>query len=159
VGVLVAVVAVLFVAAIAFGKPGPGERLSSQGNRHLASVDAPHDAYNSIPPTSGPHLNNKAEWGIHDVQIPDELQVHNLEDGGVIIHYDSISADPTALAALERIVNGYPDKVILEPYAGMDARIVLTAWQRRLDMEDIDETAIRAFIQAYRGVDHHAPSV
>lgn len=159
VAVLVAVVALLIAAGIVFQKPGPGERVSSQGNAHLASVDAPHDAYNSAPPTSGPHVNSKAPWGIHDVQIPDELQVHNLEDGGVIIHYGPARIDDATRKALETVVNSYPDKVILEPYAEMNAPIVLTAWQRRLGLEILDEAAIREFIRAYRGVDHHAPGV
>ena len=44
--------------------------------------------YNSEPPTSGPHLPYIAPWGIHTRPIPNELQVHNLEDGGVMVQYN-----------------------------------------------------------------------
>lgn len=146
-------------AGIVLRGPAPGERLPTQGNAHIASVDTPHAAYNSVPPTSGPHVGSKAAWGVHDDQIPDELQVHNLEDGGVIIHYDADRIDEATVASMARLVDGYRDKVILEPYAGLAEPVVLTAWQRRLGMERFDETAARGFIQAYRGVDHHAPSL
>ena len=45
----------------------------------------PHERYNSLPPTSGPHYPFTAPWGISSEPIPEELQVHNLEHGGVFI--------------------------------------------------------------------------
>src|SRR5262245_44426724 len=61
----------------------PGTRYPDQGNRHIQTVTDPHEPYNSDPPTSGSHLPYIAPWGIHTRPIPRELQVHNLEDGGV----------------------------------------------------------------------------
>ena len=40
------------------------------------------------PPTSGPHYSQLADWGIHDEPISNELQVQNLEDGGVMVQYN-----------------------------------------------------------------------
>src|SRR5262245_19903730 len=55
---------------------------------HIAEVTSPHGPYNSNPPTSGWHYGGgTAPWGVQPQPIPDELTVHNLEHGGVLIHY------------------------------------------------------------------------
>ena len=62
----------------------PGVEFPDQGNLHIQTESEPHVPYNSDPPTSGPHLPYLAPWGVHNVPITRELQVHNLEDGGVV---------------------------------------------------------------------------
>jgi Protein of unknown function (DUF3105) len=158
----VIVVVALLVVAIAGGvgyftyrahADLPGVKMPDQGNRHVAAVDVPHEAYNSDPPTSGPHLPRIAPWGVHTRPIPRELQVHNLEDGGVLVQY---SCDcPELIEPLRRIVNRYPTQVILAPYSTMKPRIALTAWTRIDTMDALDEGRIVRFIEAYRGHDHH----
>jgi hypothetical protein len=37
----------------------------------------------------------------------------------------------------------------------MNAEIALTAWNRILKMDEVDEERIRAFVQKYQGIDHH----
>lgn len=148
------VLVVLLIGWVAT-RPRPGETIADQGNQHLASMEDTHVAYNSSPPTSGPHLNQKAAWGVSDVQISDELQVHNLEDGGVIVHYNLDQIDEATKASLVSIVRRYSDKVILEPYAGFSSPIALTAWTKIDTLQAFDEARIVAFISAYRGIDHH----
>jgi hypothetical protein len=131
----------------------PGVRVPDQGNRHLQSESEPHEPYNSDPPTSGPHLPYLAPWGIHTRPIPRELQVHNLEDGGVLVQYSCEC--PEVVEQLRRIVQDYDRYVILAPYPTMKARIALTAWTRMDTMDEVDERRIRRFIEAYRGIDHH----
>lgn len=41
----------------------------------------------SIPPLSGAHNEYWADWGVYDKPIPYKHQLHNLEHGGVVIHY------------------------------------------------------------------------
>ena len=80
------------------------------GNQHLPSGETLHVPYNTRPPTSGPHLPSIARWGLHTQPIPHELQVHNLEDGGVLVQYNC--RDCAALiATLEAIVSRCSDKV------------------------------------------------
>lgn len=153
---MILIVLIGLVAWIAL-RPRPGQSVSSLGNRHIEGISDPHEDYNSKPPTSGPHIGNIATWGVHIEQVPDEQQVHNLEDGGVIVHYDPSRVDAETIDALTVIVKRYPDKVILEPYAGMDVPVVLTAWTKIDKLEGFDEARIRKFIQAYRGIDHHVP--
>jgi hypothetical protein len=89
----------------------------------------------------------------HPRPIPPELQVHNLEDGGVLVQY---SCDcPDVVAKLQAIVQKYPDHVILAPYPTMRTRIALTALTRLETLSTVDEKAIVGFIEAYRGIDHH----
>jgi hypothetical protein len=92
---------------------------------------------------------------VHDEPIPNELQVHSLEDGGVIVHYDCSDGCSELVAQLSEIVEGYDEGVILEPYPQMDTRIALTAWQRIDQFDEFDEERIVRFIRAYRGDDHH----
>lgn len=131
----------------------PGARMSDQGNRHIATADTPHEPYNSDPPTSGPHLPYIAPWGVHTRPIPPELQVHNLEDGGVLVQYSCQC--PEIVEKLGAIVRRYGKHVILAPYSGMKSRIALTAWTRIEQLEAPDEKRIVRFIEAYRGIDHH----
>lgn len=125
----------------------------SQGNQHIEGPGAFHLPYNSRPPTSGPHTPYLAAWGVHTEPIPDEVQVHNLEDGGVLVQY---SCDcPEIVSELERLVGEYDEQVILAPYPAMPHRIALTAWGRMAVLDTVDEGTIRDFIETYRGVDHH----
>jgi len=131
----------------------PGVQYADQGNLHVPSADTPHEAYNSDPPTSGPHLPYIAPWGVHTRPIVRELQVHNLEDGGVVVQYNCEC--PDLVAKLKAIVDKYDRQVILAPYPGMPHQIALTAWTRLDTMDEFDEGRITRFIEAYRGIDHH----
>ncbi len=131
----------------------PGVQMPSQGNLHIAKEDSPHEPYNSDPPTSGPHLPYIAPWGVHTRPIPLPLQVHNLEDGGVLVQYNCEC--PELAEQLRAIVRRYDRQVILAPYPTMKSRIALTAWTRIDAFDAFDETRIVRFIEAYRGIDHH----
>lgn len=154
------VIALLVWIAFSFLSPKkekPGEEVANQGNAHIRNLETPHEPYNSIPPTSGPHLPRIAPWGIALTQVPDELQVHNLEDGGIVIQYDPTLLDGKTIQALQKLASSYPEQVLLGPYTKprLPAPIVLTAWTRILKIENYNEEVIRTFIEAYRGIDHH----
>ena len=154
-GVATAIVVALAVGYFTYRAAAdlPGTRVDDQGNTHVSTEAAAHIAYNTDPPTSGPHLPYIAPWGVHTRPIPRELQVHNLEDGGVLVQY---SCDcPDVVARLRTIVQAYDRYVILAPYPSMKTRIALTAWTRIDTMDQLDEGRVRRFIEAYRGVDHH----
>jgi hypothetical protein len=131
----------------------PGLELADLGNEHIPTVDSPHAPYNSDPPTSGPHLAYIAPWGVHTRPIPRELQVHNLEDGGVVVQYNCEC--PDLVAKLRAIVERYPTQVVLAPYPTMKTRIALTAWTRLDAFDEFDAARVTRFIEAYRGIDHH----
>jgi Protein of unknown function (DUF3105) len=169
----------LLLQTAAWAGPGakqgnePGTPVPSLGNDHIRSIGTPHIPYNSDPPTSGPHVPFIAKWGIYKIPVPKELQVHNLEDGGVIIQYNCQSCDEL-IAKLQTLAKRYLEKaarekfkaadpemptkyehLILAPYPGMDATIALTAWGRIDKLKGYDEARITRFIEAYIGIDHH----
>jgi hypothetical protein len=131
----------------------PGTKMPDQGNLHIATETTAHEAYNSDPPTSGPHLPYIAPWGIHTRPIARELQVHNLEDGGVMVQYNCDC--PDVVAKLRDIVTKHDHFVILAPHPEMKSRVALTAWTRIETMDQLDESRVRRFIDAYKGIDHH----
>jgi len=156
-GLSIAVLAAAIVGHFAYRAVAdlPGARFEDQGNAHIQLAGEPHVAYNSDPPTSGPHLPYIAPWGIHTAPIARELQVHNLEDGGVMVQYHCASPCPDLVAKLTEIVQRYDTQVILAPFPAMRTRIALTAWMRLDAFDELDEARIVRFIRAYRGIDHH----
>jgi hypothetical protein len=155
VGIALGVVAVSVVAYLARQAADlPGTFVPSLGNAHVQLATDPHPPYNSEPPTSGPHLPYLAPWGIHTRPIQQELQVHNLEDGGVMVQYNCEC--PELVAKLTEVVGRYKKYVILAPYPGMKSKIALTAWTRIDTLDEFDEARIVRFIEAYKGKDHHA---
>lgn len=155
IGIVVVVsIGALLVRAIA--TPKPGEAVANMGNAHIDESQVGTMSYNSTPPTSGPHIGRIAAWGVHTEPVPNELQVHNLEDGGVMVQYDCPDGCEDLVTQLAEVVSQYRDQVILAPYPGMDATIALTAWNRIDKLDSFDRDRIDAFIKAYRGIDHHA---
>jgi Protein of unknown function (DUF3105) len=152
--VVIATGAVAYFALRA-GADLPGTFVPDLGNAHIQTPAEQHPPYNSDPPTSGPHLAYTAPWGIHTEPIAKELQIHNLEDRGVLIQYNCPSGCPDLVDKLKGIVQRYPDEVILAPYPSMPRRIALTAWTRIDTFDQFDEGRIQRFIKAYRGIDHH----
>lgn len=157
-GGVAAVVALAVVGWFAYQSAAnlPGTAVPSLGNAHIQTAAEPHPPYNSDPPTSGPHLPYLAPWGVHTVPIAKELQVHNLEDGGVLLQYHCPEGCPELVEKLRAMVSRYEKHVILAPYPGMDKRIALTAWGRIDKLDEFDESRIARFITAYKGIDHHA---
>ena len=139
-----------------FGKPVsieaplPGERIENQGTDHIP-FGAIHPPYNSVPATSGWHYaqpDAPAAWGVYREVLPDEVLVHNLEHGGVGVHYDCPEGCDDLVGQLSTVVQDF-DKVIVSPYRGMGARVVLTAWNYIERLDGFDGERIAGFIQAH----------
>ena len=132
----------------------PGESIADLGRAHV-SQDLPGAAYNTSPPTSGPHAS-PTRWGEHFEQIPHVNQVHNLEHGGVLIQYN---CEHEALRgrcgqvrqdlreALRTAREEIDTKVILAPYTKMERPIALTAWTRLQYLAEPEREAILRFIR------------
>ena len=154
VGVGAAFVAILL--GVNFQRSGtPGETFPWLGNVHIVEGDTGAD-YNSNPPTSGPHWETIAAWQSYDFVVPDQVLVHNLEDGGVILWYalGSEAENQQRMRQLEEVAKGF-ERVVIAPREGLGSPFAATAWQRRQLFETLDTAALRTFIGAYEGVDHH----
>jgi hypothetical protein len=159
-----AVVVVGLGALIFFDSPPPGVAFPSQGNFHLTDVSQAHEPYNSTPGSSGPHVGQLASWGVHEDPIPEELFIHNLEDGGVVITYDCPEGCDDLKADLTEFVEDEGGRVVLTPYEGIEHegvsyRVAAVAWTRIFyfdELTDENESELRTFISIYEGIDNHA---
>jgi hypothetical protein len=139
-------------------KPGQAVQIMVERN-HLASASEAHAAYSTTPPTSGPHTESVPAFRVYDEPLAPEEAVHGLEDGAVIINYRPDLEEAT-VTKLRDIANAYintegKDHVIMTPYPGIAEPIVLTTWGRIDRLEALDESRVRAFIEAYVNIDHH----
>ncbi len=69
-------------------RPVPGSRMDDQGREHVTPEAVAAFAYNSNPPTSGPHLPTWVKAGIFDRPQSEGELIHSLEHGYVIISYN-----------------------------------------------------------------------
>ncbi len=133
---------------------GPGERIADLGAVHITPGQS-HPPYNSVPATSGWHLGQPlapAPWGVHSEVLEDEVLIHNLEHGGIGVHYDCPDGCDALVEQLRELVQTAADrggKVILSPYPGMDSTISLTAWTFIDQFDVFDEDRIRDFVGAH----------
>lgn len=134
----------------AAGEALPGEAIPLLEPYHIATMHTEHEPYNSVPPTSGPHVHHTVATGTYREEIPEEIQVHVLEHGHVIVQYapDTVPAD---VKELEGLARQYPRDVVVAPYSKLSHGIALTAWGRLLRLESAELDQIEAFIQAHRG--------
>ena len=164
---IMSAVTLAVVALIAFillrdaGKPGQAQTIMTD-RTHLQNVADPHAPYSTDPPTSGPHTIAVPAFQVYTETIAKELQVHGLEDGGVVINYRP-DLDKATVDKLAEIANLYiktPGKknIIMSPYPGLSNAIVLTTWGRMDRMDTLDEVRIRAFVDAYVNINHHEGS-
>jgi hypothetical protein len=140
-------------------QPSVGQQVSAMEPKHILPTES-FNAYNTNPPNSGPHWNaagiGPIGWGVYTTQQRNEGVVHNLEHGGILIAYDP-SVGPDVVDKLKAIRSNWPRdkynevKIIIEPYAGMDAKIALTAWGWIDKMDIFDQARIQGFILAHIG--------
>ncbi len=133
---------------------GPGQRIADLGADHI-TPGQDHLPYNSVPATSGWHLGQPlapAPWGVHIDVLDDEVLLHNLEHGGVGVHYDCPDGCAELVAQLSELVTTAANrggKVIMSPFPGMDSTISLTAWTFMDQLDLFDEDRIRDFLGAH----------
>ena len=121
--------------------------------------------WNSNPPTSGPHYGQPAVWGSYDEEVPLVQSVHNLEHGGVVIHYgpDVPEAEVQALKSWYGDLDE-PNGLLISPLSTNAAKLTLSAWTAPEALagssegergwlatcESFDASAFEAFIEEHR---------
>ena len=132
----------------------PGEEVATLDATHIPYPGAPHAPYSSVPPTSGAHVPQTVAPGIYRDALAEELQVHALEHGHILIQY--APGTPRAqVRVLETIARRYPRDVVVAPYGKLEAGIAVTAWGRIARFAHADVDAIVAFVKAFRGRYNH----
>ena len=120
--------------------------------RHIPTGQS-YTAYNTTPPTSGPHWALSARCGIHDEELPDEQIVHNLEHAHVVISHNL--PDPAEVEKLKQVVESLPSLSewgVMRPYSKIpDGAVAITAWGVLDQFDGVNEERIGAFSQTYAG--------
>lgn len=124
------------------------EKLEELPAIHIDSADAPPSppAYNSTPPTSGPHLGAQtAPAGSQADTIPPEVYVHNLEHGQIVIHYKDLPEDEIEI--LEMLADDvYEAALIVMPNESIDEKVVMTSWAHMQSCDKASEQVVRNFV-------------
>ena len=128
----------------------PGRAIPSLGSRHLSYLGERHEAYNSVPPTSGPHMPWLISGGVYRRPIPREYQVHLLEHGKVLVQYP-VGASEELRTALERFARRRSDVVVTAPDPEVSGGVALTAWQRLELLPAYDSERVQRFVDALAG--------
>ena len=124
---VVGVVLIMAAAGLALSRNSGGNIAGQQqfpnlvpppASPHIAEVTSPHGPYNSNPPTSGWHYGGgTAPWGVQTQPVADELSVHNLEHGGVIIHYrqglDQATVDQLTALTRDLGTHSLPHRILM----------------------------------------------
>lgn len=131
---------------VPFARCGDVETLPDEGRGHIQPGETP--VYQQVPPTSGNHNPDPMPPSIYDTPIDVTREVHSLEHGYVIIHYNGIPAEQ--IGRLRAIVRADSRKLILSPYPNMPYKVSLTAWDHRQTCDGVNTDAIRAFINTFR---------
>jgi len=126
-------------------KPLMGEKIADMGAIHVDRGEE-HLAYNSNPPTSGPHWAGVAGPGIKYEIVPDELVLHSMEHGAAVVWYrDDLSQED--IDRVKTAFNNSSGKKIMLARQNLDVPVALTSWGYLLKLDSIDEEKIQEFIE------------
>lgn len=138
---------------------GPVALDKDDGTAHVAPGEA-HAAYSFKPATSGPHWQTApstlapygapARWGEYEEALPDEVLIHNLEHGGIGLHYNCPEGCADVVDQLRSLLPSSKSQFILSPYPGMQSKIAVTGWRHHMLMDQVDREKILEFIREYQ---------
>jgi len=173
----VLVLGLVVVALAAFGGGGGGSSDATSGltaagctvksykgvsRQHINDPNARPKSWNSFPPTSGPHYVTPAVYDFYNQPVQMARILHNLEHGGVYMLYGPNTPADT-VSSLRTIYDKDPRGLIVAPLPALANKIALGAWTSpKPGSSDlgtghlalcpkVDEKAVLAFIDAYRG--------
>jgi hypothetical protein len=117
------------------------------------------------PPTRGLHYPLTILWGMYDSPVNRLRSVHNLEHGGIMIHYGPRVSKST-VEQLRAFYQADPNGIVVAPLPSLGNKISLAAWTfdlarlnepggyegegRLAMMPRFDEDAFKAFVDEYR---------
>ena len=148
---VVSVVTVGLIAFFAF-RPLPEELASVElfadlGGGHLQPGESAPE-YNSDPATSGRHNPSPTQCGIYTEDVPDQVLVHNMEHGAVIIHH-SPDLEQSEIDSLHSYARSKPSHILVNPRPGLSDPVVLTSWRRMLRMDSVDTDTIDIYFDQF----------
>ena len=119
----------------------------------LRISDVVPGGYSTVPPTSGQHWGAWSDCGFYNHPLPDELLVHNLEHGNIIVSYNL--TDESEVASLREVVEAIPfarEFAIVRRYLAIpEGMVALTTWGVLDRMMGVDRERIARFFADYPG--------
>ena len=144
-------------------KTYPGMKNNSS-HTDVPSVDTKVN-WNSNPPTSGPHYGQWAVWNFYDSPVPLTMSTHNLEHGGIVIHYGP-QLPESELSKLRSFYNDDPNAMLVVPLPSAGNKVIASAWfydegkgqddenylgvGEQITGTKVDEDALKAFRDEFR---------
>lgn len=147
----------------ASGLPDSGDgdvisQVQSEGGAGTGHVDPGEEInYETVPPTGGTHYGGVWESaGFYEEEKDLGSLVHSLEHGAVVVYYDPAQLTPAAEESLRGWANNQTGDwrsfiAVPNPNDDPEAAYVLTAWEKRLTMDEYDAGAVKAFVAEYIG--------
>lgn len=132
-------------AATAAGCSGI-QQVKNEGREHKPVAEISPDTYKSNPPTSGTHAaEGAANWGSYNEETPAATLVHNLEHGGIVIHYKDQSDEQ--IDAIASFVDGYTDGVVSNPNPKIETPIAIASWDSKQGCKTFSPEAVAGYIR------------
>lgn len=159
-GILFTLIAIVVAATIALLQNGDSElgiKVSELPGRHDPPYIYVQDVTIAgeparIPPTSGNHFAQQSAYGFLGAVLIPEAVVHNLEHGAVALWYQP--NNPELAGKVNQLVRSLGEQCIVAgTFADHSFAITATVWGRALPQSTYDESALRAFINTYRGTE------
>ena len=110
------------------------------------TLERPID-YDRRPPTNGDHDPLWQNCGYYPKPIEDRHAVHSLDHGVVWITY---SPDLPADQIAELRSYAGERYVIVSPYPGQDAPVIVTSWRVQLKLDGAEDPRLRQFVDQFR---------
>lgn len=103
--------------------------------------------YAQSPPVGGVHSPVLLNCGAYAAPVHSENAVHSMEHGAVWVTYrpDLPAAQVTMLR--EQLPSTY---VLLSPFPGLQAPVVVSAWGKQLVLTGADDARLDAFVKVFR---------
>jgi hypothetical protein len=176
----------IVVAFIAFGTGGDGAGSSTSFAQQMRDAGYTYKSYpgmknnsshtdvksidqkvkwNSDPPTSGPHYGQWALWGAYDRPVPLTMSTHNLEHGGIVLHYGP-NVPPAEVEKLRDFYRDDPNAMLLAPLPSAGDKVIASAWYydlakgenneeylgegKQIKGTEVDADALEAFRDEFR---------
>jgi hypothetical protein len=143
----VGVIGLLLLLFLNLREPGDISGLMRHTGLSTAHNDNVVYSPSARPPAGGEHASAWQNCGIYETFIETKHVLHSLEHGAVWVTYrqDTSAAD---IAALQSIARNY-SFILLSPYEGQEAPVVLTAWGLQLEVNSVTDRRIVEFLDRY----------
>jgi hypothetical protein len=132
---------------------------AAKAGQHVNNINA-KPAWNTFPPSNGPHFPIPAVWDFYTEPVPLMQAVHNLEHGGIVIEWGN-KVPKAEIAKIERFYDGSPNAMLAFPLARLGNKIALVAWTQKpsevrgqgrvAECTRFDQSAFKTFRDAFRG--------